>query len=863
MSGLFLSIINMSLTASYVILFVILVRLVLKKFPKGISYALWIVVAFRLIIPFSFESMFSLMLWNTNTALIRHDVIYNQSPQVNNGIVAVDSFVNNSLPAATVGESINPLQIYVEIGAYIWVLGIIALLVYGFISALRLHKQLESAELVENNIYKAKNLKTPFVLGLMRPRIYLPLGLSIEERSFILLHEQTHIKRKDHIIKILAFLILSLHWFNPLVWLAFILMSKDMELSCDERVLKEIDEDIKKPYANSLLSLATRKHILNGSPLAFCEGNVKGRIKNVLNYKRPKFWLIVISIIIVMVVGIGLITNPKDKETDKLDQINSIVWEIINKDIENLESNPEVKIIDSKITRLELVETFDELVDTPIDVYALEYRLLPEDLSKVALAGGMDYDENGWLKEKSSMGSPFLVVSRDDDSVNFVGVLWTGELGDMLSSQEIAVRSLLEGLEKLPQEIFTGNHSIAKFKLSTGEMAKAFLSQPATQGEHGIWCVERWMDGNGNIYYHDPQKESLLKDYYNELQMQSDNGHKPWLLNPSEVALEFTNHTLGQSVEFNNIELINNASVEDFLSYKSQNSGAENLENDLGEKMNFGFDVEGNLSIIMSSPKASSNPQDYIRAHKEEYEEFIKYGGEEALQYMLSQFETENAEGLRGQIMMLLCKELLGVRNNVSDESLSPQEWYTALNIRQEINLPNFEYDGQDPIEKLIYATEIDKAPNDMDRGFTVIAPKIFGSYEEDNLLKVFATTFYARYLLFDNVLSMDSAGIIPVAITYQKDESGGYTLLTYEQARDGSEFASSIREYCTMPVSGKEIKGLADKIFTHYGDYEDIRILMRENLYKHLKENGITDATLTNSQGEVEFNMKDFKSKQ
>lgn len=311
MIELFLTVLNMSLTASYVILFVILVRLLLKKAPKIIAFALWGVVAFRLIIPFSFESMFSLMPRETNAVPIPHDIIYQQSPQINSGIEVVDSFVSQSLPAPTVGASVNPLQIYTEISAYIWVIGIIALLVYSFVSILILKRQLKSAQLIEQNIYESKNLKTPFVLGLIRPKIYLPAGLNATERSYILLHEQTHIQRKDHIIKILAFLVLSIHWFNPLVWIAFILMSKDMELSCDERVLNEMDEGIKKPYANSLLSLATGRHILNGSPLAFGEGNVRVRIKNVLNYKKPRFWMIVFSIIILTVAGIGLMANPK------------------------------------------------------------------------------------------------------------------------------------------------------------------------------------------------------------------------------------------------------------------------------------------------------------------------------------------------------------------------------------------------------------------------------------------------------------------------------------------------------------------------------------------------------------------------
>lgn len=305
MSELFLSVLNMSLTASYVILFVILIRLLLKKAPKVISYALWGVVAFRLIMPFSFESIFSLMPRNGNAVPIPYDIIYQQSPKINSGIEVVDSFVSQSLPAPTAGASANPLQIYMEIGAYIWVLGIIALLVYSLVSILILRRQLKSAQLKEQNIFEAKNLKTPFVLGLINPKIYLPVGLNATERSYILLHEQTHIHRKDHIIKVLAFLTLSIHWFNPLVWVAFMLMSTDMELSCDERVLKQMsNEDIKKPYANSLLSLATGKHIFNGSPLAFGEGNVRGRIKNVLNYKKPRFWIVVVSIIAVIIVGI-------------------------------------------------------------------------------------------------------------------------------------------------------------------------------------------------------------------------------------------------------------------------------------------------------------------------------------------------------------------------------------------------------------------------------------------------------------------------------------------------------------------------------------------------------------------------------
>ncbi len=310
MGQLLLTILNMSFTASYVIMFVIIIRLLLRKAPKSISYALWSIAGFRLVIPFSFESVISLIPRKINISPIPHNIIYQERPRINSGIEVIDSAVNRLLPLATAQASANPLQIAVELGAYVWAIGIIALLFYSIVSVLILKTKLKSAKLLEDNIYQVEYLKTPFVLGIIKPKIYLPYGINDEEKDYILLHEQIHIMRKDYIIKPLAFLILTIHWFNPLVWISFILMSKDMELSCDERVLRQMDGENKKSYANTLLSLATKKQILNGGPLAFGEGSVKGRIKNVLNYKKPKFWLVVILIILLIRVGIGLISNP-------------------------------------------------------------------------------------------------------------------------------------------------------------------------------------------------------------------------------------------------------------------------------------------------------------------------------------------------------------------------------------------------------------------------------------------------------------------------------------------------------------------------------------------------------------------------
>jgi len=366
MNEIFLTVLNMSLRASYVILFVILVRLLLRKAPKVISYALWGVVAFRLVIPFSFESIFSLMPRNTNIVQIPGDIVYQQSPQIYSEIKTATSYLSRSLPTPVVSTSANQLQLILQAvmktGPYVWFTGIIVLLAYSLISVLLIKRQLKAARLIENNIYEADNLKTPFVFGIIRPKIYLPFGLDSGERSFILLHEQTHIQRKDNLVKILAFLIVTIHWFNPLVWIAFMLMGTDMELSCDEKVLKLIKEDIKKSYADSLLSLATGRHILNGSPLAFGEGNVKRRIKNVLNYKKPGFWVIFLSIIIAAAITIGLATNPKSSSsfTGSTYRVKEILYQkpSLSSFLYTLDNVPQYSI--SPNLRLYIKETDDE-----------------------------------------------------------------------------------------------------------------------------------------------------------------------------------------------------------------------------------------------------------------------------------------------------------------------------------------------------------------------------------------------------------------------------------------------------------------------------------------------------------------------
>jgi hypothetical protein len=255
--------------------------------------------------------------------------------------------------------------------------------------------------------------------------------------------------------------------------------------------------------------------------------------------------------------------------------------------------------------------------------------------------------------------------------------------------------------------------------------------------------------------------------------------------------------------------------------------------------------VEKNLEIIMSSPKTSSDPHDYIEAHRAEYEDILKLG-HPALNYMLSLFYNGEGDTLKGYIMMLLCNDIMGVENKYNALFVSPSEWYAGLDRKPEDVLPDFVYSGTDPVTKLVYETETSKYRG-WDGGFTVVAVHEFGRYEEGDKLKVIVTTFAQNYHLYGVYLEAYSGSVVPAAMTFTKNADGTYTLSDYTQAQDGSLFAPSIRDFCTMPVSGDTIPGLSDMLLKHYGNYNDIIELQKKNLEELLKQNGVTEYTLKN----------------
>ena len=311
MNEFFLKIINMSISASWLIFAVLILRLVLKKAPKWVNVLLWGIVAIRLICPFSFESALSLI---PSAETFPKKIISGPSFDVQSGITPVDNRINDYLgdryfEGVTVPA--NNGNTIMTILTIVWTIGILLLVAYTVISYWRLHREIDTAVRYKDNIFQSENVSSPFVLGLIKPRIYLPFKLDGQDMEHVVAHEQAHIRRKDHWWKPLGFLLLTIHWFNPLMWLAYVLLCRDIELACDEKVIKGLSNEQRADYTQALVTCSVNRRMIAACPLTFGEVGVKERVKSVMNYKKPAFWVIIIAVIICVGVAACFLTNPK------------------------------------------------------------------------------------------------------------------------------------------------------------------------------------------------------------------------------------------------------------------------------------------------------------------------------------------------------------------------------------------------------------------------------------------------------------------------------------------------------------------------------------------------------------------------
>jgi len=580
LKDLFITVVNMSITASCVAIGVILVRLLLKKAPKIFSYVLWAPVLFRLVCPFSFNSEFSFFnLINLNVKqgsgayeFVPQNIGMIQTPAIRSAIGGINSAVNASLPAAVPAASVNPIQIWIDVFSLIWIFGVIALLIYSIVSYVKIKGKLQTATRVDGNVFETDAIGTAFVCGFIRPKIYVPANVGDASLSYILEHERTHIRRKDYLIKPIAFLLLILHWFNPLMWLCFALMSRDMEMSCDESVLRKLGDGAKGGYSSSLLSLAVkRKGLLAANPLAFGESHVKTRIKNILNFKKPAFWVIVVAVAAVCAAAIAFATNPPKggtiSEEDKRKLADVVSEYYLNADPANKGT---LKIYNIK-------------------KFGSSYLVLTQ--------------------KYRGEGESFSVLFLTDSGFNIVAKA----PGDIPISPCFSANVV----KYQGKSIVYGNFKNKKWNPQTDLVVDVQIDFIKITFEDGTYIREQVSMDKGYIVVVDTLSDIRNIEVYNSKgELQSD------LINESACS------------EYDFMDVIDEESSDKITSL-----------------------IEDKLAAIMSSPKNSSNSQDYIDAHQAEYNAILALDTQ-ALPYLIEILKSGD-KGLRGVIAAILCEDIV------------------------------------------------------------------------------------------------------------------------------------------------------------------------------------------------------------
>ena len=394
MDDVFLKLVNLSISASWLILAVLVLRVVLKKAPKWVMPLLWGVVALRLVCLFSIESALSLI---PSAETIPSEIVTETREPVLYEQATLDIVTNPTLPSAAevpVGVSRQQAQVDFNIYSVLWLAGMAALLVHALVSAGKLKRKLATAILLRDNIYESEFVDSPFVFGVVKPNIYLPMHMDEGTAAYVIAHERAHLARRDHWWKVLGYLVLALHWFNPLVWVAYILFCRDIELACDEKVVRGLDGAARADYSQALLSCAAPKRAVAACPLAFGEGNIKTRVKSALHYKKPAFWVAAAAVLAVVIVAVCFLTNPRSER-------GSLVWA--------------QKLNAADVASIELY--------VPAEGEARQYKKL--DTEEMAQAVELINSSRGTYIEKTETvyaGLPvWFLLTMDDGTVHAVG----------------------------------------------------------------------------------------------------------------------------------------------------------------------------------------------------------------------------------------------------------------------------------------------------------------------------------------------------------------------------------------------------------------------------------------------------------
>jgi beta-lactamase regulating signal transducer with metallopeptidase domain len=691
MGELFLKTLNMSIAASWLILAVVLLRFALKKAPKWIAVLLWGVVAVRLVVPFSFESALSLI--PSAETFNAHNIQY-ETPAISSGIPAVNNAVNpvqGETFATNPAASVNPLYVWTFIVSVIWLIGIAAMLLYAVISYVRVRQSVGESVPYEGDIFLCDHVKSPFILGLVRPKIYLPSSMDAASMEPVIAHEKAHLTRCDHWWKPVGFLILTVHWFNPLCWIAYVLLCRDIELACDEKVIRQMDLNGKKQYSTALLEFSTGRRLVTICPLAFGEVGVKERVKNVLNYKKPAFWLIVVAIIACGVVTVCFATNPKQElpQEQRIDELRSKypeyfdlitskglevhVWQLAKdsysfglmpgtnreKTLEELMSLKGASAAEMALI-LSTYEIEDENIfvipwGNPISSYMVGTGDMetPEYINNIRTMLGLDgvsMGSAGGEDTPTPAGPDAADTTISEEQAAIRQAILEHNKSSYPLEYDVACCSFIT-LETLSATPLAGSstHKITYYGWALYEQYRATDNGLETTGgshipvvlsfdldERGYTLTEYWEPRDGSYFAQDIREKfpaHIVED----------------ALHGQKFVLQQTQECYAQAIAATGLDA---------------------------------NQVIGSLiETICSSPALSSNPGDYIAEHSIEYRE-LTYYGRYTLKYCFARFEEGNETGLDGHIMMQACEDIAaswGEALLTDYVVITGQVWYDAF----------------------------------------------------------------------------------------------------------------------------------------------------------------------------------------
>lgn len=725
MVDLFLRFFNLSVSASWLVLAVLAVRLLLDrlKAPKWTHPLLWAVVGLRLALPFSIPSPLSLI--PSAQTLSPHTVHYDPAPTIQSGIRVINNAVNPVLSeafAAPPVTSVNPLDTAVFLFSLLWVSGMAALALYALVSYLRLRARVRTAVLFRDNIYQSETVVSPFVLGLFRPKIYLPFQMAEGDMAHVIAHEEAHLRRWDHWIKPLGFLLLTLYWFNPLLWAAYALLCRDLELACDERVVRTMDPAGRADYAQALLTCAHPRHVLQVCPLAFGEVGIKARIKGILNYKKPAFWAAALALILCAVLAVCFLTDPAPEEEpqpsapvqaqtpEPAASFRPVMWfdrlatgtPVLGGPF-TLEQFPGVTFRYGEY-RLEVEEDGETVtLYTGMPIESLYLADLtgddkPEFCSTVLFGSGMvdsrilvyDYaagtlyelSDRGEYDYSLSLEGETLTATRSAYATTKTGGSLTGPLVLQDGALSLLAPTAPEGASLA--EAFEGLYPVYVYNNTSGDYDNTI----STLASEILGMREDPEAGTGTVY-----TLRLDRSYAIDL-----NDGEPRLVSSFYTPFSYTfeKDENGQYVLKETWQPAGGEGLADDIRAKfppdlaEKALHSEDYEDVLGKQCEAQFwyiyeydprtlesRVTALLTTICSSPAASSRPGDYIETHRAEYDKLLSYG-DDALTYLYNRFLNGAPTGLSGQIMCSAMKDLLG-EEAPTQEADTPQAYFDAL----------------------------------------------------------------------------------------------------------------------------------------------------------------------------------------